>query len=123
MPGPLTMRFITLAKLDNLEMKVAGVRLRLTANVGLVDRQIIVALPKLSAAHIEGLLAELTAENPTIARTVLNVTLDAAVPRAAARRYMAEYCRVAEQLEAIDPGVARTLANATSMARVPSEPI
>lgn len=93
----------------------------LMANVGLVDRQIIVALPKLSAAHIEGLLEELTAESPTIARTVLNVALDAADPRAAAKRYMAEYCRVAEQLEAIDPSIARTLANATFMARVPSE--
>lgn len=79
------------------------------------------ALPKLSAVHIEGLLEELTAENSTVARTVLNVALDAADPRAAARRYMAEYCRVAQQLEAIDPGIARTLANATFMARVPSE--
>ena len=93
----------------------------LTANVGLVERQIIVALPKLSAAHIEGLLEELTAEDPTIARTVLNVALDAADPCVAGRRYLAEYRRVAEQLKSIDPHIARTLANATFMARVPSK--
>jgi hypothetical protein len=93
----------------------------LTANLRLVERQIIVALPKLSAGQIEGLLNDLTAESSTIARTVLNVALDAADPRAAARRYMAEYRHVAEQLKAVDPDIARTLANATFMARVPSK--
>ena len=91
----------------------------LTENVSLVERQIIVALPKLSARHIEGLLNELTAGEPTIARTVLNVALDAADPRAAARRYLAEYRRVTAQLTVIDANIARTLANTTFMARVP----
>ena len=54
-----------------------------------------------------------------IARTILNVALDAAEPLSAGRRYLVEYRRVAEQLHASDPGVARTLANATFMARLP----
>ena len=91
----------------------------LNAKVGLVDRQIIVALPKLSARHIEGLLNQLTASEPTIARTVLNVALDAADPPMAARRYLAEYRRVTAQLTTLDADIARTLANATFMARVP----
>ena len=91
----------------------------LKTNVGLVDRQIIVALPKLSADRINEFLEELKASDPTIARTVLNVALDAADPLSAGRRYLAEYRRVIEQMKTIDPQVARTLANATFMARVP----
>lgn len=91
----------------------------LTANVGLVDRQVIVALPKMSAQHIENLLQELTTNDPMIARTVLNTALDAADPRTAAMRYLAEYRRVTEQLIMIDADIARTLANATFMARAP----
>lgn len=91
----------------------------LKANVGLVERQIIVALPKLSARQIEDFLQELTAKDPTIARTVLNAALDAADPLSAGRRYLAQYGRVAERLKAVDPDIARTLANATFMARVP----
>ena len=92
---------------------------RLKTRGGLVNRQIIVALPKLSADQIESFLSELRAADPTIARTVLNVALDAAEPLPAGRRYMAEYHRVADELKAIDPGVARTVANATFMARIP----
>ena len=92
---------------------------QLKVGVGLVDRQIVVALPKLSADQIATFLEELQAADPTIARTILNVALDAAEPLSAGRRYLAEYRRVAEQLHASDPGVARTLANATFMARVP----
>jgi len=93
----------------------------LTTNVGLVERQIIVALPKLSAHQIENFLEELKAHDSKIARTVLNAALDAANPRATGTRYMAEYRRVAEQLKSVDPDIARTLANATFMARVPSK--
>src|SRR6266498_1522272 len=50
---------------------------RLRNHVGLVDRQIIVALPKLSAQQIEAFLDELCASEPTVARTILNVALDA----------------------------------------------
>lgn len=111
---------------DRATWRAVGQQLRgeteyVTANVGLVERQIIVGLPKLSAEQIENLLEELRASDPTIARTVLNVALDAADPRVAGRRYLAEYHRVAEQLKAIDPDIARTLANATFMARVPSK--
>lgn len=74
---------------------------------------------KLLAEQIENLLEELTASDSTIARTVLNVALDAADPPVAARRYLAEYRCVAEQLKAIDPDIARTVANATFMTRVP----
>jgi len=91
----------------------------LKTNVGLVERQIIVALPKLSADRINDFLEELKATDPTIARTVLNVALDAADPLSAGRHHLAEYHRVIEQLRTIDPQVARTLANATFMARVP----
>lgn len=91
----------------------------LKARIGLVDRQVIVALPKLSAQQVEDFLWELRAAEPTIARTILNVALDAAEPLSAGRRYLAEYLRVVEQLKAIDPSIARTLANATFMAHVP----
>ena len=94
---------------------------RLQAQLGLVERQIVVALPKLSANQIEDLLEELQAIDSTIARTVLNAALDAADPLTTARRYLAEFHRVVEQLKTIDPGVARTLANATFMAHAPRE--
>ena len=93
----------------------------LKETVGLVERQIVVGLPKLSAAQIESFLVELNSKNPAIARTILNVALDAAEPLSAGRRYAAEYRRVAGQLKAVDPHIARTLANATFMARVPRE--
>lgn len=92
---------------------------QLKTRLGLVDRQIIVALPKLSADQIEAFLEELQDADPKIARTILNVSLDAAEPLRAGRRYLAEFHRVADQLKTIDPGIARTLANATFMARVP----
>jgi hypothetical protein len=93
----------------------------LKETVGLVERQIVVGLPKLSAAQIDSFLVELNSKNPAIARTILNVALDAAEPLSAGRRYAAQYRRVAGQLKAVDPHIARTLANATFMARVPRE--
>jgi hypothetical protein len=92
---------------------------RLQTDLRLVDRQIIVALPKLAPDRIRDFLEELKATDPTIARTVLNTALDAANPLSAGRRYVAEYHRVIDHLKTIDPQVARTLANATFMARVP----
>jgi hypothetical protein len=94
-------------------------RERLRADVGLVDRQIIEALPKLSPQQIVSFLRELRDSDPTIARTILNAALDAAEPLAARRRYLAEFHRVVRELESVDPRIARTLANATFMARVP----
>lgn len=94
---------------------------RLQAQLGLVERQIVVALPKLSAQQVEDLHAELQADDPQIARTVLNVALDAADPRDAARRYLAQFHDVVEELKTVDPGLARTIANATFMARAPGE--
>jgi hypothetical protein len=93
----------------------------LKETVGLVERQIVVGLPKLSAAQIEGFLEELNSRDPVIARTVLNVALDAAEPLSAGRRYIAEYRRLARQLKTVDPHIARTLANGTFMARVPRQ--
>lgn len=109
---------------DQTTWRAIGEQLRreteyLKATVGLVERQIIVGLPKLSADQIEGFLEELNSKDPTIARTVLNVALDAADPLSAGGRYLREYRRVAKQLKAIDPDIARTVANATFMARVP----
>lgn len=94
---------------------------RLKNHVGLVERQIIVALPKLSAPQIEDLLEELRASDLTIARTILNAALDAADPPTAARHYLAEFHAVVHELRNIDPGIARTLANATFMAHAPRE--
>jgi hypothetical protein len=53
---------------------------RLKNHVGLVERQIVVALPKLSAHQIENLLEELRTADPTIARTILDSALDAVDP-------------------------------------------
>jgi hypothetical protein len=92
---------------------------RLRAEVGLVDRQIIEALPKRSAQQIVSVLAELHASDPTIARTILNAALDAADPVAAGQRYIAEFHSVVNELESVDPRIARKLANATFMARAP----
>jgi hypothetical protein len=48
---------------------------RLRAGLGLVDRQIIVVLPKLAPAAIEALLDSLTRREPSVARTILSNTL------------------------------------------------
>jgi hypothetical protein len=92
---------------------------RLLAQVGLVERQVIVALPKLSAAQIEGLLGTLRSQDPRIARTVLNTALDAADPVAAAHRYLKQFHAVADRLRRIDPDIARRFANGAFMARAP----
>ena len=88
--------------------------------LGLVDRQIVVALPKLAATQVDTLLEELRNQDATIARTILNVALDAAEPADAAQRYVREFHRVVGQLKTLDPSIARTIANATFMARVPT---
>jgi hypothetical protein len=94
---------------------------RLQAELGLVDRQIIVALPKLSAADIKELLDSLARREPLVARTILNAALDASVPREAAERYLKEYQRVVASLSHLEPHLARTMANATFMARQPRQ--
>jgi hypothetical protein len=85
----------------------------------LVERQLVVALPKLSAKQIEDFFAELRASDASIARTMLNAALDAADPLTTGRRYLAEYHAVVKQLQRVDHGVARTFANATFMAHAP----
>lgn len=122
----LVVKFDTVALGDRSTWRALGELLgheaeRLQTHLGLVERQIVVALPKLSAIQIERLLEELQANDATIARTVLNAALDAADPITAARRYLAEFHVVVHQLETIDPGIARTLANATFMAHAPRE--
>jgi hypothetical protein len=94
---------------------------RLRAGLGLVDRQIIVVLPKLAPAAIEALLDSLTRREPSVARTILNAALDASVPREAADRYLEEYRRVVASLSHLEPNLARTMANATFMARRPTQ--
>jgi hypothetical protein len=89
-------------------------------DLGLVDRQIIVALPKLAATQVHALLETLRDQDATIARTILNVALDAAEPAGAAQRYVREFHRVVGQLKMLDPSIARTIANATFMARMPT---
>lgn len=122
----LVFKFDTAALGDRATWRAMGELLRqeaerLQTHLGLVERQIVVALPKLSASQIEDLLEELQASDATIARTVLNAALDAADPLTAARRYLAEFHGVVDQLKTVDPGVARTLANATFMAHAPRE--
>jgi hypothetical protein len=86
-----------------------------------VDRQIVVALSKMSAKQLRQLHEELQASDPTIARTVLNAALDASEPVPTARRYLTEFHRVVRALKDLDPSVARTVANATFMAHAPRE--
>src|SRR4029450_8951140 len=81
---------------------------RLKTHVGLVERQIVVALPKLSAQQVEDLLEELRGADPTIARTILNSGLGGAEPVTTARRYLAEFHAVVREFRNIDPGIART---------------
>lgn len=92
---------------------------RLQNQLGLVERQMVVALPKLSAKQIEDFFAELKASDASIARTILNAALDAADPFTTGRRYLAEFHAVVKQLQRLDPGIARTFANATFMAHAP----
>ena len=94
---------------------------RLQSSLGLVERQMVVALPKMSAKQIEELFAELKARDPSIARTILNAALDAADPFTTARRYLAEFHAVVKQLQRLDRGIARTFANATFMAHAPRD--
>ena len=93
----------------------------LRSSLALVDRQIIVALPKLAPAAIEALLVSLTRREPTVARTILNAALDASVPADAAERYLEEYRCVVASLSHLEPTLARTMANATFMARRPTQ--
>jgi hypothetical protein len=89
--------------------------------LGLVERQVVVALPKLSAKQIEDFFAELKASDASIARTILNAALDAADPLTTGRRYLVEFHAVVKQLQRLDPGIARTFANATFMAHAPRD--
>jgi hypothetical protein len=94
---------------------------QLRSGIRLVDRQIVVSLPKLSADDIEALLDSLIRREPGIARTILNAALDASVPRETAERYLEEYRRVVASLSHVEPNLARTMANATFMARRPTQ--
>jgi hypothetical protein len=84
-----------------------------------VERQLVVALPKLSAKQIEDFYAELKTTDASIARTILNAALDAADPLTTGRRYLVEFHAVVKQLQHLDPGIALTFANATFMAHAP----
>ena len=66
--------------------------------VGLSDKQIAIALPKLSAQQILDLHCELMTADRTIARTILNASLTAADPIETGRRYLAEYQNVLKHL-------------------------
>ena len=114
--GGLGDRAVWLAIGDRLQKEIESLK----SNLALVDRQIVVALPKLSADQVAALHDELQAADPAVARTILNVALDAAEPIPAARRYLAAFHRIVDDLGPIDPGIARTVANATFMAHAPS---
>jgi hypothetical protein len=109
---------------DRAVWKAIGRELRrefaeLQDRFGLLDRQLITVLPKLSARQVETFLRELERADRAIARTIFNSAIEAAEPIRAGRRYLAAYQKVTEQLQAIDPTVARTLANATFAAGAP----
>ena len=59
---------------------------RLRNDLGLVERQVVVALPKLSAKQIEDFLEELKTSDESVARTILNAALDAADPLTTGRQ-------------------------------------
>ena len=61
---------------------------RLSDHVGLSDRQIDTALPKLSAKQVEQFVRELGKADRTIVRTILNAAIDAADPLTAGRRFL-----------------------------------
>ena len=61
---------------------------RLEHHVGLSDRQIDTALPKLSAKQVEQFVRELGKTDRTIVRTILNAAIDAADPLTAGRRLL-----------------------------------
>jgi hypothetical protein len=86
-----------------------------------VERQVVVALPKLSAKQIEDFFAELKASDASIARTILNAALNAADPLTTGRRYVVEFHAVVKQLQRLDPAIARTFANATFMPHAPRD--
>jgi hypothetical protein len=92
---------------------------RLRNDLGLVERQIVVALPKLSAKQIEDFLEELKTSDESVARTILNAALDAADPLTTGRQYLAQFHAVVKQFQRVDPGIARTFANATFMPHAP----
>jgi hypothetical protein len=91
----------------------------LESTLGLVERQVVVALPKLSAKQIQDFFAELKANDALIARTILNAALDAADPVTMGRRYLGEFHAVVRQLQRLDRSAARTFANGTFMAHAP----
>lgn len=76
---------------------------RLRDHVGLADRQVVLNVPQPSAAQVESLLNDLRRQDPAIARTLLNVALDAVEPIGAADRYLTEYRTVLRQLSDVDP--------------------
>lgn len=92
---------------------------RLRSSLRFVDRQIAVVLPKMSPTGVEALHAWLEAQEPSIARTILNAAISASLPQAMAERYLDRYRQVVAFLSDRDPDVARTLANATFMAAEP----
>jgi len=87
--------------------------------VGMSDKRIVAALPKLSAAQITEFLEELTRADRQIARTILHAAVNSSDPLATGRRYLVEYRLVARKLQDIDPTMARTVAAATFSASMP----
>jgi hypothetical protein len=92
---------------------------RLKAQLGMSDRRIVAALPKLSATQILEFLHELEETDQQIARTILHAAVCTADPLTTGRRYLAEYRLVARTLNALDPTMARTVAAATFSAAAP----
>jgi hypothetical protein len=98
---------------------VAGEIASVRGAIALEERQLVEALPKLSADDIERLFVELCREDRRIARTILNVALVAVDPAAAARHYLSAYRTIMDRLGDVEPVFARTIANAAFTAASP----
>ncbi len=90
---------------------------QLKTRLGLTDRQIITALPKLSAECVEKLFEEMRELDAKFGRTIAQAALDGADPLETGRRYGRAFREAIERLKAIDPRLARTLAGAALKAR------
>lgn len=91
----------------------------LRSQIGFVDRQIIIALPKMSPEGVEQLLLWLQSREPEAARTILNTAISARVPQEGAERYLRQFRRVTAHFSHLDLEFARTVAHATFMAADP----
>lgn len=94
---------------------------RLRQRLGLTDRLITVAVPKLSPDDIERLFDEMQRVDRRYGRTLAEAALDGADPWTMARRYGHAFTEAARRLAGENPRIARTLAAVAFRSRHPFE--